>query len=117
MSTAAVLVFSGLVYMLSHTKQFTRAEILQALKCVSSNVSFASANGDINQFCQIFPDSKIWTKPSQGELCYSIWINSMFQRLFAVWFLQQDICIQNVMNLPLCKLRIHSTGAIRCKGL
>ena len=52
-------VFSGLVYMLSHTKQFTRAEILQALKCVSSNVSFASANGDINQFCQIFPDSKI----------------------------------------------------------
>ena len=44
-----------------------KAEIIEALHCVDSNASFASANGDGNKFRLQFPDSKIAEKYSQNE--------------------------------------------------
>ena len=44
-----------------------KADILQALKTVGSNFSFASANGDGDRFRQMFPDSKIAKGFSQNE--------------------------------------------------
>ena len=43
----------------SSDEQIMKAEILQALKTVGPNFSFASAYGDGDRFCQMFPDSKI----------------------------------------------------------
>jgi len=48
-------------------EQVIRAETIQALKCVDSNLSFASANGDGDRFKTMFPDSKIAEKYSQSE--------------------------------------------------
>ena len=45
----------------------TKAETLQALKVVDSNLSFASANGDTERFRAMFPDSEIAKKYSQEE--------------------------------------------------
>ena len=45
----------------------TNAEILQALKIVDGNMSFASANGDNQRFKAMFPDSNIAKAYSQGE--------------------------------------------------
>ena len=47
--------------------KFMKAEILQALKTVGSNFSFASANGDGDRFCQMFLNSKIAKGFSQNE--------------------------------------------------
>ena len=44
---------------LSMEEQVLRAETIQALKCVDSNLSFNSANGDGDRFRTLFPDSKI----------------------------------------------------------
>ena len=44
-----------------------KAEILQALKTVGSNFSFASASRDGDRFCQMFPDSKVAKGFSQNE--------------------------------------------------
>jgi len=48
-------------------EQVIRAETIQALKCVDSNLSFASANCDGDRFKTMFPDSKIAEKYSQNE--------------------------------------------------
>ena len=45
----------------------TKAETLQALKVVDSNLSFASSNGDAERFQSMFPDSEIAKKYSQEE--------------------------------------------------
>lgn len=45
-------------------EQVIRAETIQALKCVDSNLSFASADGDGDRFKAMFPDSKIAEKYS-----------------------------------------------------
>ena len=42
---------------LSMEEQVLRAETIQALKRVDSNLSFASANGDGDRFRTMFPDS------------------------------------------------------------
>ena len=52
---------------LSVEEQVLRAETIQALKCVDSNLSFASANGDGDRFRTMFPDSKIAKQYSQNE--------------------------------------------------
>ena len=52
---------------LSMEKQVLRAETIQALKCVDSNLSFDSTNGDGDRFQTMFPDSKIAEKYSQNE--------------------------------------------------
>ena len=44
---------------LTYDEQVIRSEIFQALKCVESNLSFASSNGDNQQFKLMFPDSNI----------------------------------------------------------
>ena len=51
----------------SSDEQIMKAEILQALKTVGSNFSFASAYGDGDRFRQMFPDSKIDKGFSQNE--------------------------------------------------
>ena len=48
-------------------EQVLRAETLQALDCVCSNYSFASANNDKEKFKALFPDSKIAESYKQGE--------------------------------------------------
>ena len=48
-------------------EQIMEADILQPLKTVVSNFSFASANGDGDRFRQMFPDSKIAKGFSQNE--------------------------------------------------
>ena len=48
--------------MLSTEDQIIRAEILQALDCVHSNYSFASANNDNEKFKQIFPVPLRWAE-------------------------------------------------------
>jgi len=48
-------------------EQVIRAETIQALTCVDSNLSFASADGDGDRFKAMFPDSKIAEKYSQNE--------------------------------------------------
>ena len=45
----------------------TKAEILQALKVVDANASFASAADDGDRFREMFPDSNIAKKYKQGE--------------------------------------------------
>ena len=52
---------------LSVEEQVLRAETIQALTCVDSNLSFASANGDGHRFRTMFPDSKIAEQYSQNE--------------------------------------------------
>ena len=52
---------------LSMEGQVLRTETIQGVKCVDSNLSFASANGDRDRFQTIFPDSKIAEKYSQNE--------------------------------------------------
>lgn len=47
--------------------QALRADTLQALDCVYSNYSFASANNDNRKFKAMFPDSKIAESYAQGE--------------------------------------------------
>ena len=54
-------------FALSSDEQIMKAEILQVLKTVGSNFSFASVNGDGDRFCQMFPDSKIAKGFSQNE--------------------------------------------------
>ena len=51
-----------------------RAEILQALKVVDSNQSFASADGDGERFAAMFPDSKIAAtyKQNKTKMKYTI---------------------------------------------
>ena len=44
-----------------------RTETIQTLKCVHSNLSFASANSDGDSFRTMFPESKITEKYSQNE--------------------------------------------------
>lgn len=44
-----------------------KAEVLQALKVVESNYSFASSNGDGDRFRLMFPDSKIAENYKQNE--------------------------------------------------
>ena len=52
---------------LSLDEQVVKAETLWALKCVNSNMSFASANGDGDMFRQMFPDSRIAENYKQNE--------------------------------------------------
>ena len=52
---------------LSPNEQAMKAEILQALKTVDSNLSFATANGDGDRFHQMFPDLKIAQDNKQNE--------------------------------------------------
>ena len=54
-------------FALSSDEQIMKAEILQALKTVGSNFSFASASRDGDRFCQMFPDSKVAKGFSQNE--------------------------------------------------
>ena len=54
-------------FALRSDEQIMKADILQALKTVGSNFSFASANGDGDRFRQMFPDSKIAKGFSQNE--------------------------------------------------
>ena len=54
-------------FSLSSDEQLMNAEILQAVKTVGSNFSFASASGDGDSFRQMFPDSKIAKGFSQNE--------------------------------------------------
>ena len=58
---------SNLTVGLSPKDQVTKAEVLQALKVVEGNMSFASASGDAKRFQEMFPDSAIAKKYSQGE--------------------------------------------------
>ena len=53
---------------MKYDEQVIHAEIFQALKCVESNLSFASSNGDNQQFKLMFPDSKIARNYSQDEI-------------------------------------------------
>ena len=53
------LVMSEASSSLSMEEQVLSAETIQALKCVDSNLSFASTNGDRGRFWAMFPDSKI----------------------------------------------------------
>ena len=48
-------------------EEISNAEILQALKCVDSNISFAAANGDGSRYQKMFPDSKIAEGYKQNE--------------------------------------------------
>ena len=71
---------------LSVEEQVLRAETIQALKCVDSNLSFASANGDRDRFRTMFPDPKIAEQYSQSEtkMKYVIQfgLSSYFQDVF-----------------------------------
>ena len=51
---------------LSLDEQVVKAETLRALKCVNSNMSFASPNGG-DMFRQMFPDSRIAESYKQNE--------------------------------------------------
>ena len=48
-------------------EEISNAEILQALKCVDSNISFVAANGDGSRYQKMFPDSKIAEGYKQNE--------------------------------------------------
>ena len=61
------LVLSEASSSLSVEEQVLRAETIQALKFVDSNLSFASANGDGDRFRTMLPDSKIAEQYSQNE--------------------------------------------------
>ena len=52
---------------LTNEEHVLKAEIIQALKIVDGNFSFASANGDGDRFCTMFPDSAIAKSYKQGE--------------------------------------------------
>ena len=52
---------------LSPNEQVMKAEILQALKAVDSNLSFVAASGECDRFPQMFPDSKIPQGYKQNE--------------------------------------------------
>ena len=68
------LLSTAKTYVYSDREQVIKAEILQALKVVESNQSFASANGDNERFRNMFPDSVIAKSYSQSEtkLMYNI---------------------------------------------
>ena len=52
---------------LTNEEHVLKAEIIQALKIVDGNFSFASANGDGDRFRTMFPDSAIAKSYKQGE--------------------------------------------------
>ena len=52
---------------MTYDEKVIRSEIFQVLKCVESNLSFVSSNGDNQLFKLIFPDSKIAWNYSQDE--------------------------------------------------
>ena len=58
----------------SSKESIIRAEILQALKTVDFNFSFASANGNVKLFREMFPDSDIakGNKQAETKIKYSI---------------------------------------------
>ena len=79
------LVMSEASSSLSMEEQLLRAETIQALKCVNSNLSFASANGDGDRFRTMFPDSKTAEKYSQNKTKINqygpVWSQFVFSRL------------------------------------
>ena len=52
---------------LTNEEHVLKAEIIQALKIVDENFSFASVNGDGDRFRTMFPDSAIAKSYKQGE--------------------------------------------------
>ena len=52
---------------LTNEEHVLKAKIIQALKIVDGNFSFASANGDGDRFRTMFPDSAIAKSYKQGE--------------------------------------------------
>ena len=100
------IVLSGSTCMLSQAEQFTRAKILEALTCVNSNLSFASANGGAIRCLQIFPDSKIEEHQCQKETKMKYVIQyglcPYFKALLLSIFSTRHIH-SNFMNLPLRK--------------
>ena len=66
-SSSHVQILSNNQNVLTYDEQVIRAEIFQALKCIESNLSFASSNGDNQRFKLISPDSKIARNCSQHK--------------------------------------------------
>ena len=58
---------SNFIVGLCEKDKITKAEVLQSLKVVECNMSFASASGDAKRFQEMFPDSDIAKKYCQGE--------------------------------------------------
>ena len=54
-------------FVLTPEDQVAKAEILQALRMVNKNLSFASSKGDSEKFCAMFPDSMIAKSYSMAD--------------------------------------------------
>ena len=78
----------------SEEEKVTRAEILEALKCVDANWSFQSAFDKGKQFCLMFPDSQIAKgyKPNETKMKY------MIQFDIAPYF--RDLLKFDLKNIP-----------------
>ena len=83
-------------------EQVIRAEtIFQALKCVDSNLSFASANGDGDRINTMFPDSKIAEKYNQNEtkLKYVIQFGlSPYFKIYSKMILRESLSRSSLMR-------------------
>ena len=54
-------------FVLTPEDRVAKAEILQALRMVNKNLSFASSKGDSEKFCAMFPDSMIAKSYSMAD--------------------------------------------------
>ena len=81
---------------MTHKDSVTKAELLQALKVVDGNMSFASANGDNERYRAMFPDSKIAQSYSQAETK----VKYMIQFGIAP-YIRSDLLI-DLQGSPLC---------------
>ena len=62
-------------------EQVIRAETIQALKCVDSNLSFASANGDGDRFKTMFPAEKYSQNETKMKYVIQFGLSPYFQDL------------------------------------
>ena len=75
-------------------EEVERAEIIQALKVVESNYSYASVSDDAERFCLMFPDSKIAKRYKQSRTK----VNYVIQYGIAPYI--KDLYIKDFSGLP-----------------
>ena len=70
----------------SPEEEIQKAVVLQAMKCVESNYSFASLNGDGRRFGEMFPHSKIAKGYKQNEKMLNTLFNMVFSHILKNYY-------------------------------
>ena len=90
----------------------TKAELLQALKIVDSNMLFASANGDAQRFKEMFRDSEIACKYGQEEMTAKYTIQFGIAPCF------KSVILKDIEGAPYCFKFDETTSQVKkqCDG-